>query len=774
MRLLFALSLIALWATVGGPAAATDAPEEDSVCVVAAELVEDADPQRAVRLVAETRELTGRGALCEVALQDAAAAVVEARTLLSSAETARDAAVSLDEDESKSARRVEWERAQELAGQAAALDGTLKEAAALEKEATAKVDALDAGPGSRDAISEQSDAWDTFLDEYLKPLGRLVAVAAALMLGIVVLARLLVVLPPGQLVTSSSVKARRAVNIGALALLLTCGFVAAVFAPGWVGASGVDNPFWLGLFVVLTLLCVALVALSLATRLRLAITVSSADGKADPAGTTQIIALLRELGAESARGLEIPRGTDVDILDGKTIVEQSAGWAAALLRVVQSLAGFTPWSIVVDDKGDETLVIVTRNGRSFDSAVISCRALGEGEPELDTRKLAAAFVLVTIARGYAASDFAGLAGATSWRSLGLHYLATRDLRTPEAARKTFLHMAVNLDPQNLLAQVGLENERHRQSTEAAELRDYAVWLWRLAQRLDPGWSGVLPPGLEAIRGARKELASLRLRVLYSATATALNHNSIATDHLPAKLISDALTRQCGSLSSDKVPDGMAIAAQALARGAADAPGGGTLADLSGDLVLTSPKAEYNDACRLVQADLANNKGEAIALLRKVVVTPGERDTLKSDPSLEVLRAEHEFRRELGVEPRSSMLDVPPFDTYAEPLRALALLTPQDLLSTTLPRSELAEALGVHPWAINELRESARLVRAIPKTLDPMEHEIAAAAHQLGYDLAGLAAHPDHHELAKEIVGVVAARGCADPDRTKLVAWLGTL
>jgi hypothetical protein len=239
-----------------------------------------------------------------------------------------------------------------------------------------------------------------------------------------------------------------------------------------------------GLVVALGLAGTVLTSWAVAKRLRLTVEVTNAKGERDRAGTAHVVALLNELGAEPPKGLEVPRASDAQALDGalKLLPEGTIG--KALGSAIEWLFGLSPWTVVVDQETDDVhSVEISRNGRSAGSAVIDRDQLGlrvplprspgtsqtgggdaaREEALPDLHRLAAAVVLTTLAEKH--DGFEGLCEATDWRSLGLHYVATTDFEdSPEEARP-LLARAAELDPDNLSAQVAWRHAVYREATE---------------------------------------------------------------------------------------------------------------------------------------------------------------------------------------------------------------------------------------------------------------------------------------------------------------------
>ncbi|QJW35962.1 hypothetical protein [Cellulosimicrobium protaetiae] len=288
----------------------------------------------------------------------------------------------------------------------------------------------------------------------------------------------------------------------------------------------------------LAVLGVGLTTVFLATRLRVRVDVRGEEAKDPALESGHLVALLRELGGTSARGLEMPRGTDVETLRGGVLSELPQNAVLKVLTsLVTGLAGSLPWRVVVEERGTSLAVVITRNGRLAGSAVVSHDRLvgrvapvrdGAQEPEpeddaaatpadswSDLQRAAAAVVLTTLARHH--TGFEGLCGTTSWRSLALFDLATSVYDHDEETQKGLLAAACSDDPGNLPAQVALARVTMRRSDTFEKADRYVRWLTELVGRARV--DGSPRPGHEV----------LVLRALYTRAAVAINASFAAND-----------------------------------------------------------------------------------------------------------------------------------------------------------------------------------------------------------------------------------------------------
>ena len=263
---------------------------------------------------------------------------------------------------------------------------------------------------------------------------------------------------------------------------------------------------------------VALLGWWLATRLRVAVSVRTDAGEDALAGGF-ISSLLGDLGAAPPRGLEVPTGADASELSNALAAIPGAGTLAAKLGAfLAGLLGATPWRAeVVMVPGDALAVRLSRSGHSVSAVVIrpsdGRNATGQGEPTppVDLMRLAAAYLLTTLSEHH--GPFPGLAGATSWRSLGLHYIATTDLAAESSREleRQVVGRAVGLDPDNRLAKLAWQHAQLRRSTRPDELEAYQQWLGAFVQDEDNAGPGLL---------------SVRLRAAYSRAAVTLNRSFV--------------------------------------------------------------------------------------------------------------------------------------------------------------------------------------------------------------------------------------------------------
>ena len=249
-------------------------------------------------------------------------------------------------------------------------------------------------------------------------------------------------------------------------------------------------------------------------------------------------ALLQRMAPDSPQGVEVPRGTDSDLLSAIGVAEDSSNTlVAAAVKVLKLLRPPTPWQLEVSSgAADSIQVALTRNRRLIDAFATEkatafrwledppdpdAKATGTDAKDVDDElpalaPFAAALAVVRIANETGAKQ--GLAGATKFRSVALQYLGGLE-KTGSPRQQALLAEAVSLDPGNLLARTAYWHALFRLANEEKDLKRYA-------QLLD----GLLIGAFDACgSGNASKLAnepSLALRLLYMRVAVGINLNAI--------------------------------------------------------------------------------------------------------------------------------------------------------------------------------------------------------------------------------------------------------
>ena len=181
---------------------------------------------------------------------------------------------------------------------------------------------------------------------------------------------------------------------------------------------------------------------------------------------------------------------DVKALEATGLKTTPEGQPAALLyKLADALFLRSPWRIQVEQEGSDRLTVSIHRGRHpVGTQVIDRAALrlddltledpGADKPQevlADLHVMAAAYILMTLAQYY---KLVGLYGATSWRSVGYHALATSEPLKGTPLEEKLLLLAVDDDPHHLAAQVALRQTWWRKTASSEDLLKYADWVTR--------------------------------------------------------------------------------------------------------------------------------------------------------------------------------------------------------------------------------------------------------------------------------------------------------
>jgi hypothetical protein len=321
------------------------------------------------------------------------------------------------------------------------------------------------------------------------------------------------------------------------------------------GSKAVDVPrdvelAWsLGLAALLAVQGVCLLAWWLATRIRLDIKASS------DAEIGAVAALLSELGAEKPKGLEVPRGADVTALDGVLASLPDNPVLKVLKDILRSISGVTPWTATIEGDATARVVTVVRNGKTVGSAIIdperlcltptaedpdeakaSAKASSDTEAPDHTLKMAAAFVLMTMAEAHPVIR-RGLAGAVTWKGLGYHYVASTLPPGGTLAQELFAR-ALDDDPENRAARLAFRHSIDRESTECQPLSRYAAFLDSFIKDLDT-----------PATATSFDTTTLRMRAIYTRAVIGVNavHAHESGEHGSGP---DVVDGRCSFLTSD--------------------------------------------------------------------------------------------------------------------------------------------------------------------------------------------------------------------------------
>lgn len=602
---------------------------------------------------------------------------------------------------------------------------------------------------------DRGTQWDEFFSDWLEPLGSPLTVALAIALAWLVVGRVLVQAYPQshRFLRAGGASAR--IVVGVLAVVASALLVTLVLPPEASGQGIVVAPsaadaeasrrLAVGLAAFLVGVAgAAAISNGLAGRLRITIDAKAADGKEVPSAA-RIVALLRKLGADAPQGMEVPVGTDVSVLSDAVTKVAAPDWLSSIVSALSAVLGFTPWKVVIDRTAEGTAVVITRNGRTMDSTVVRTDLLGEGMPTVPADVLIAAFVLATVAEGYAErAGFEGLLGSRNATSIGLVASTQPEIVPTAAGGDDALRVlcAAALLEDNPFTRIALHERLYRDNPNAAVSEGYAQWLFEesarygvlpddhkrgeltaqrdevmaaAVERAGPdrahpalGVAGEVPSVATRLRllnacvvvtlnvlttKARERVATLRLRAAF-AELTEFHRSAI--QEAPLKPFLDQIAVQIAVLGPEVDEQGdplQGVVWDAEELDAIDATG----------LRALGPGA-YNTMCTLVRK---GSIARALTLYQVVAVDRANREWSLSDPWLGELRRKPAMWKQVAQESDTDLLTVAPFAAHAAALREAGLAS-ASTIAATQPR-ELAALLSTSRKRAERLVPLARVL-----------------------------------------------------------------
>ncbi|WP_146617457.1 hypothetical protein [Arthrobacter globiformis] len=651
--------------------------------------------------------------------------------------------------------------------------------------------------------------WDRFNAEWISPLSKAGLALLGLVAGFLVLGRLLVLLP--KIAGARKSPADRALlALTGLAFILF-GSCLIVLAPEW-NANAIEGKSFgqMAAGALLAFLGSVVLAVYLSSRLRLTLDVRDTKGETSKVDVSQIGALLHELGADAPRGLEVPEGADVTALaDNAMPVSFTNKVLAAVQKLVVSIFGVTPWRVVVSSSNEDSMTVsMARNGASVGAVTIDRNELqlADGQSkkpgtdakattptttnsaaELELHKMAAAYILVTLAKKH--HGFDGLCGATDWRSLGLHYVATTDTTMADERAKRLLGAAVDHDAGNMLAEVALQHALFRESTDKETIKTYADWLLGMANEI----RNDIDRRAKSAAGYTPLLYRIELTFLSMVLNLPPDSSAFLQLQRPGREIAGNLVRKLEPSRRLNVPGPWAYAMRldaALAYRDLDETSPEKAVQHSdlhtAALASIAPRTAYNAAC-----SIARRRGEAAVeevkgRLRYALRDPGLTAWARKDPELAVLRKNPDFLQFLGVTPRQDFWKLEAFEPYEKQLRKAGIARPRDLYAHEVGQSDISAYLQVNPLVIKRLSRLATFVRraeAVPsweatKSAQKFRVEVIGALLQYGIERPEEIPYADttsvDESFVKRLRNTIEERVLIAPDAAPLKEWLRQL
>lgn len=697
-----------------------------------------------------------------------------------------------------------------------------------------------APPAQTTPAQQASNDWDRFVKTVATPLSGAALALLGLVVFFLVIGRLLAFVPkmPFFKITSAL---RVALLFAGLGLILGGSYwvVSVLLA---MKPESLDAGVLCGLAGVCLVPFAGAVSLAfyLSSRLRISLEVRGDDDEPSKAGASYVAALLDELGAAPPRGIEVPQGTDVSALgDSALTVALSNKVLAAAQKILTSIFGVTPWNVVVSPVNENSVTVaMTRNSWAVGAATIDQTALGlQGKPAgggaqagkgaqakpasgaaSELHKMAAAFVLVTLASKH--HGFEGLCGATDWRSLGLHDIATTEGWAAGDPGRTLLGKAIDLDPKNMLAEIALQNRMFRHATDSKTFKQYADWLSLKAKAMRKDMEAGTKPAagytcllyriemtfLSAVLNlpVTDEFKTLRSQARARAHDLLISLEPGRRVMVPGPL-AHGMRLHAALAYHDLFGAGRGVASEAEAEAGAKAweeisaaPAGKPLPRFvtwyNEARASLAPGTAYAAACSIARKGGLASEAQVREKLKYAFTLPGLKAWARQDPELKDLRSSPDFLQFLGVTARQDFWKLEAFVPYEKQLREAGILRPGDLLEPAVGPHDIRVYLQLSPYAFGRLVRLASLVRRaelVPYGSEswrvyPFRVEVVGALLQAGIESPGeingrwiaegtTAAGPGNpRDFIDELTGIIRQRIMVAPEPGPLKAWLREL
>lgn len=316
--------------------------------------------------------------------------------------------------------------------------------------------------GIAESLSGWVAAWNSFYSDIIEPVVALLVPAAIVWLLMLLVTRLIALTP---LFYDIGVRRRTSLWARIIGFILTAGAAIAFVVGASTGDAGVSGreailPIMLGLFGISTY------SFGMASRPRLAATVTDSKGTVNAALTTELLARMRQLNADDTRG-RVGEPSTSDLNEIIAVAGQSDNWLVNVVGgAMSALFNVTPWRLevtILDKKN--ALAVLRRNGRQVEDADLTLPVDPvDAEHPGELLGIAAAFGAVTVARCY--PDIVGFYGAQDWRGIGW-LAAARGV--PQETRRVYLERALEADPQSILVEHAELFERYTSDSDREQV-----------------------------------------------------------------------------------------------------------------------------------------------------------------------------------------------------------------------------------------------------------------------------------------------------------------
>ncbi|MFH5822292.1 hypothetical protein [Georgenia sp. AZ-5] len=572
--------------------------------------------------------------------------------------------------------------------------------------------------------------WSGFAEANIAPLNE-PAVASMLLIGVGLIVARLIAPQVGRLDKRTrrqdprvSIEITRRMRLRSLlvglALLIAAGIIAVTESP----AETSSLQQWL-LPVVPMLFGSLFLAWAFSQATRVVVRVIGADGKEDSGEAAHVIALARDLGGAAPVGIEYPLGTDETILQAAGFTTTPEGRVAkALYNLIHLMVPRSPWDVSVGvNSRDLIAVTVSHHGREVRSAAIDRDVLGLRIPVTDSagvpmkgadgkekfpelQRMTAAVILAALHEEY---EMPRLYGATQWKSLGLHYVATTDLATSKPSVDV-LAQAVDADPSNRAAHLALWHHRYRTSDHLPELLAYINLLNNIIEETEADPETYYP---------------LALRARHSYLVASINAMYLEPGGPPLPAILRPAAASTLEMTENWSRKDDAALAQRTKRSLEAIVAFTNLGPVAypPDITVPSgtadPYAEYSwacyYACRPEYGGIEDvDYARALEHLRAATAHPDLSQWHRKDPQLKKFRTHLRYREAFNRAPATDFLSLPTLAADKDGLASVGASTPQSVMAQRPWR--LAAHLGRSTARADYIRAVASLALSVPDDL----------------------------------------------------------
>ncbi|KFF58846.1 hypothetical protein JF66_15445 [Cryobacterium sp. MLB-32] len=409
----------------------------------------------------------------------------------------------------------------------------------------------------------------------------------------------------------------------------------------------------------------------------------------------------------------------------------------------------------------------------------------------DLYRLAAAVILMRVSKKYRGFD--GLCGATEWKSVGLHFLATKvPVKNDEAIE--LLTYAVDDDPQNRLAALSLNWQLHRYATDPDEIQRHATWLLGQLDEIKDEVEGYEALRHRLVLNYLTSVCTLRsipghadaeqqagMQALNLVAALHHDESNLAKDmrHLAAVSVRRLIPHLTGAPPTDLLSSGQT---GHIEWGTEDWMGDDWLERANKN---ADPHVKYALACYYAQSE-SGSVEKSVRLLEDALVLPDLKTWAVKDPSLLPLHSSAKFAEFVGMEPAATWRDVPPFLPFKTKLSRLGIATPAQLVAAQTapivgagsPGAALADYLAVGALELTVLLRAATFCEAVGEqglNFGSFEHELISALLDQGItEIHQVVLMPpaERRKLVAQVSAAIGTRCVAGPDATTVSGWLG--